>query len=97
MIITRTVSLAVLAVSATALVAAAEPLKSGQVKPALSRLKTAEEDLARRADRTKGGPRQRLLLERNNLDHLIDDLERGRTVPPDEIDRALQRSEQATP
>lgn len=61
------------------------------------KLRAAQEQLARRADTTKGGPRQLLLMEQRRLDKLIGDLERGESVDPAEIDRALQRAEHGAP
>jgi len=60
-------------------------------------LRAAKERVARAAHETKGAPQQRLLQEQQKLSGLIDDLERGRHVDPQEIDRALQRAEQGTP
>ena len=99
---TKTLLLTLFAISATGQMAAAEShaiseLKAGQQKQAVARLKAAEDGLARRADQTKGGARQVLLLEQRHLSGLIDDLERGKPVAPDDIDRALQRAEQGTP
>ena len=59
-------------------------------------LRATQEKLARAADRTKGGPRQSLLLEQRRLGHLIEDLEQGRPVDPAEIDRALGDAERGT-
>ena len=76
---------------------------SGQLHaadPAASRvdeLRSAQERVARAANQTKGGPQQLLLLEQRKLSGLIDDLENGRHVDSQEIDRALQRAEQGTP
>jgi len=99
---TKTLLLTIFAISATAQVAAGEShaiseLKAGQQRQAVARLKAAEENLARRADQTKGGARQVLLLEQQRVNGLIEDLERGKPVAPDAIDRALQRAEQGTP
>jgi hypothetical protein len=99
---TKTLLLTLFAISATGQMAAAESdatskLKAGQQKQAVARLKGAEENLARRADQTKGGPRQVLLLERQRVNGLIEDLEHGKPVAPEEIDRALQRADQGTP
>ncbi len=60
-------------------------------------LRVAKERVARAASSTKGGAQHRLLQEQQNLSGLIDDLEQGRHVDPQEIDRALQRAEQGTP
>ena len=63
----------------------------------LDQLRHARDQVASRADTTKGGPRHRLLQERTRIDGLIDDLERGRSVDPTEIDRALERANQPLP
>jgi hypothetical protein len=63
----------------------------------VNELRTAQERVARAASSTKGGPQHRLLQEQQKLSGLIDDLENGRHVDPQEIDRALQRAEQGTP
>ena len=80
---TKTLLLTLFAISATGQMAAAEShaiseLKAGQQKQAVARLKAAEDGLARRADQTKGGARQVLLLEQQRLNGLIDDLEHGK-------------------
>ena len=99
---TKTLFLALFAISAAGQMAAAEShaiseLKGGPQTQAVARLKVAEEGLARRADQTKGGARQVLLLEQQRLNGLIEDLEHGKPVAPDEIDRALQHAGQGTP
>ena len=99
--VAKTLLLSLFAISATGHMATAEShaigeLKAGQQKQAVARLKAAEENLARRADQTKGGSRQVLLLEQQRLNGLIEDLEHGKLVAPEEIDRALQRAEQGT-
>ncbi len=58
-------------------------------------LRDAKSRVTARAEATKGGPRGSLLLERNRLDGLIQDLEAGKAVDPSEIDRALERAERA--
>lgn len=98
----KTLLLTLFAISASGLMAAAESrpireLKGSQQKQAVARLKAAEDILARRADQTKGGSRQVLLLERQRLNGFIEDLENGKPVAPQEIDRALQRAEHGTP
>ena len=99
---TKTWILTLFAISATGGMVAAESraigeLKAGRQEQAVARLKTAHDGLARRADQTKGGARQVLLLEQQRLNGLIEGLERGQPVAPDDIDRALQRAEQGTP
>jgi len=60
-------------------------------------LRAAKDKVARAVNQTKGGPQHSLLLEKQKLSGLIDDLEHGRPVAPEDIDRALQRAEQGTP
>ena len=60
-------------------------------------LRVAKERVARAAQETKGGPQHRLLQEEQKLNGLIDALEQGQRVDPEEIDRALQRAQQGTP
>jgi len=50
--------------------------------------------LVRRAQGTKGS-HESLLQEQRRIDHLIDDLEHGRSVDPSEIDRALENAERS--
>jgi hypothetical protein len=83
-----------------AALALATPLYAAPAGRSVSRvddLRAAQERVARAASSTKGGPQQRLLLEQQKLSGMIDDLEQGRSVDPQEIDRALQRAEQGTP
>lgn len=56
-------------------------------------LRAAKDKVARAASQTKGGPQHVLLMEQQRLSGLIDDLEHGRPVAPEDIDRALQRAE----
>jgi len=78
-----------LALLCAATVAAA----AGQSSSHIASLQRAQDDVARAASTTKGGPQARLLLEKQRIQGLIDDLEAGRAVDPSEIDRALQRAE----
>lgn len=61
--------------------------------PNVAALERAESKLSRMAGQTKGGPQQRLLLERERVRRLLDDLDAGRVVDPQDIDRALQNTE----
>ncbi len=63
---------------------------SGASREALSR---ADARVGQLAGQTKGGPQQRLLLQRQKIRQLIEDLKAGRNVDPAEIDRALQDAE----
>ena len=60
-------------------------------------LRVAKERVARAASETKGAPQHRLLQEQQKISGLIDDLESGRHVDPNEIDRALERANQPLP
>ena len=81
-----------------AALALAAPLAAAEVRHSeLRELRAAREKVARAADSTKGGPRQLLLQERQRIDALIDDLETGRPVRPEDIDRSLRAAERGTP
>ncbi|MGH7819531.1 MAG: hypothetical protein ACREQ9_07150 [Candidatus Binatia bacterium] len=56
-------------------------------------LRTARMRVEQAAERTKGAAHQRLRLRERALDRLIADLENGRTVGAEVIDRALEGSE----
>ncbi len=87
----------------TGLIAVAVVAFAGQLHAAdksasrVDDLRVAKERVARAAQETKGGPQHRLLQEQQKLNGLIDALEHGQRVDPDEIDRALQRAQQPTP
>ena len=78
-----------------AFVAASSVPAAGGTQGNTATLRAAQDKVARAAERTKGGPRQLLLLEQQRLGKLIDDLERGRSVDPAEIDRAVDQAEHA--
>jgi len=78
----------VLALTASTALAVAPP--SGPRREALAR---ADARVGQLAGQTKGGPQQRLLLQRQKIRQLIEDLDAGRSVDPSEIDRALQDAE----
>ena len=61
--------------------------------PRVSALKDAEARLNVRAGQTKGGPQQRLLLEKEKVHRMVEDLDAGRPVDPQDIDRALDNAE----
>ena len=44
------------------------------------------------ASETKGGPQQRLLLAKQKIRRLIDDLDAGKSVDPSDFDLALQNA-----
>jgi hypothetical protein len=57
---------------------------------AVSDLEAAQAKVSRQAAQTnKGGLQQRLLLEKERIQGLIDDLQTGKPVAPSEVDRAL--------
>src|SRR5437763_16956716 len=79
---TKTLLLTIFAISATAQVAAGEShaiseLKAGQQRQAVARLKEAEANLDRRADKKKGGARKVLILGQQRINGLAGDLVRG--------------------
>jgi len=41
----------------------------------------------------KGSPQQRLLLEKQSIHRMVEELEAGRPVDPQDIDRALNNAE----
>lgn len=55
-------------------------------------LKAAKQRIAAKANNQKGYPRAVLDQERVRLGNLIDDLEAGKPVDPQELDRALERA-----
>jgi len=52
----------------------------------------AETRVDRCASETKGGPQQRLLLAKQKIRRLIDDLDAGKSVDPSDFDQALQNA-----
>jgi len=85
----KTGSLAlVLALTASMAFAVAPPSRAR--REALAR---ADARVGQLAGQTKGGPQQRLLLQRQKIRQLIEDLDAGKSVDPSEIDRALQDAE----
>ena len=61
--------------------------------PRVSDLERAQARLGQLAGQTKGGPQQRLLLEKQKIHRLLEDLDAGRPVDPQDIDRALEGAE----
>jgi hypothetical protein len=59
--------------------------------PRVSALEQAELRLGQMAAETKGGAQQRLLLEKQRVHRLLEDLDAGRPVDPRDIDRVLER------
>jgi hypothetical protein len=55
----------------------------------------AETRVERLASETKGGPQQRLLLAKEKIRRLIDDLDAGKSVDPSDFDQALQNAARA--
>ena len=82
-----------LAFTVFALTLAAPLLAVPPPAPRVSALKEAESRLNVLAGQTKGGPQQRLLLEKQRIHRLLEDLDAGRSVDPQEIDRALNSAE----
>jgi hypothetical protein len=68
-------------------------LAAGQSSTHAQALAQAERRVDSLAATTKGGAQQRLLLEKQRIQNLIDDLDAGKPVDPADIDRALQRSQ----
>jgi hypothetical protein len=56
-------------------------------------LQAAKDKVARAASQSKGGPQHLLLMEQQQLSGMIDDLQHGRAVAPEDIDSALNRAE----
>ena len=84
-------------VTLAALALAGQLHAAGRAASRVDDLRAAKDKVARAASQTKGGPQHSLLQEQRKLSGLIDDLEHGRPVDPQDIDRALQRAEQGTP
>jgi hypothetical protein len=59
-----------------------------------TKLKETKQSLATRASGEKGLPKALLNQEQRRLGDLIDDLEAGKRVDPQEIDRALEHANQ---
>jgi hypothetical protein len=85
--LTKTILSLAAATSASVALAGAPP--HGRVTD----LEAAQAKLERYATRTKGGPQQRLLLERERIQGMIDDLNAGKNVDADDLDRALHNAE----
>ncbi len=76
-----------------AAVAVAAPLWAGEASnERVNQLDAAKQDLARASDRTTGAYRQELVLEKLQVQDLIDDLQAGKHVDPAAIDRALEQA-----
>lgn len=58
----------------------------------LARLQAADRRLAGEAYTTKGAPQQRILLEKQRIDRLINALKTGQRVDPNEIDKAIEEA-----
>lgn len=86
----RTTALALLVLGTAAPIFAVAP-----PAPQVTALERAESKLTQRAGQTKGGPQHRLLMERERVRGLLDDLKAGRPVAPEDIDRALENAERA--
>ena len=55
-------------------------------------LQRARNEVAVQASTTKGAAQQHFDLERRRLDGLIDDLQSGRRVSPEEVERAIDQT-----
>lgn len=55
----------------------------------------AREELTARAESTKGAPRAQYDMERRRVDGLIDALERGQRVSPEQVEDAVHDAHQA--
>lgn len=75
----------VAALAGAALAGQAAPTTTGEKQA----LVEAREELTARAAATKGAPRAQYDLERRRVDSLIDALERGQRVSPEEVDDAV--------
>jgi hypothetical protein len=62
--------------------------------PRVDDLRDVRDRLTLEASRSKGAQHHRMLQERDRVNGMIDDLENGRALDPDEIDRAIQRADQ---
>jgi hypothetical protein len=82
----QTAIAALVAISATATLAA--PPAADPRGDALA----AETRVGRFASETKGGPQQRLLLAKQKIRRLIEDLDAGKSVDPSGFDLALQNA-----
>jgi len=83
-------ALAVLALASAAPVLAVPP-----PAPRVSALEEAGSRLDRLAGQTKGGAQQRLLLQKQRIRRLLEDINAGRPVDAQDIDRALSDAERA--
>jgi len=81
------------ALTAFALAFAAPLLAVAPPAPRLSALKQAESRLDVVAGQTKGGPQQRLLLQKQRIHRMLEELDAGRPVDAQDIDRALYDAE----
>ena len=87
----RRLSFVLLALSLSGPALAADP-------SSVPELRAARQHLAARAAGLKPNARRSALLrERREIDRLIADLERGRSVDPSAVDDALRRADQLAP
>ena len=82
------------ALAAALVLMAAHAFAARITDPRVDDLRDARERLTLEASRSKGAQQHRMLQERDRVNRMIDDLENGRALDPDDIDRALQRAEQ---
>ncbi len=76
-----------------ALTAASPLLAVAPPAARVSALEQAEVRLGQMAAATKGGAQQRLLLEKQRVHRLLEDLDAGRPVDPREIDSVLEKAD----
>ena len=69
----------------------AVPFAASSDEPTVARLEQRAAQLDARAQATKGGPQQELLMRRVRLQRLIDRLEAGGRVDPGEVDQLLEQ------
>ncbi len=82
-----------MALTLFALAAASPLLAVAPPAPRISALEQAEARLGQMAAETKGGAQQRLLLEKQRVHRLLEDLDAGRPVDPREIDSVLEMAD----
>jgi hypothetical protein len=83
----------VLPIAAALMISTAALASNGSSDPT-TQLKETKQSLATRASGEKGLPKALLNQEQRRLGDLIDDLEAGKRVDPQEIDRALEHANQ---
>jgi hypothetical protein len=85
----------VLALAGGLLMVTAVASAATQNQQSVTRLNEAKRELAAKASGLKGSPRAQLDQERLRVGNLIEDLEAGKQVSPQEIDSVLRRADEA--